>query len=96
MCDRAAVIRKGEITAIEGINALLEKQMKKGCFLFSEKPESLQFQEVMQHEQWHNNKLTFEYVGPINLLIDWMSKLDLIDAVIEEPDLESKFFYRAF
>jgi hypothetical protein len=35
MCDRAAVIRKGEITAIEDINTLLEKQMKKGCFLFS-------------------------------------------------------------
>ena len=91
MCDRAAVIRKGEITAVEDINALLKKQMKKGRFLFSKKPADLQFPDGVQHEQWHNNKLTFEYVGPINLLIEWMSNLDLVDAVLEEPDLESIF-----
>ena len=91
MCDKAAVIRKGEITAVEDINALLKKQMKKGRFVFSEKPENLKFPKGVQHEQWHNNKLVFEYVGPINILIDWMSGLSLVDAVLEEPDLESIF-----
>jgi ABC-2 type transport system ATP-binding protein len=91
MCDKAAVIRKGEITAIEDISTLLKKQMKKARFIFKEKPESINFPEGIQHKQWHNNKLTFEYVGPINLLVKWMSGLDLVDAVLEEPDLESIF-----
>lgn len=91
ICDKAAVIRKGEITAIEDINALLKKQMKKGRFLFKERPADLDYPEGMQHEHWHNEKLTFEYVGPINILIEWMAKLNLVDAVLEEPDLESIF-----
>jgi len=91
MCDKAAVIRKGEITAVEDINALLEKQMKKVRFVFKEKPNDLNLPAGIQHEQWHNLKFTFEYVGPINVLIDWMASLDLVDAVMEEPDLESIF-----
>ena len=91
MCDKAAIIRMGEITAIEDINALLKKQMKKGCFLFKKKPDNLNYPEGMQQEQWHNEKLTFKYVGPINILIEWMGQLDLVDAVLEEPDLESIF-----
>jgi len=91
MCDKAAVIRNGEITAIEDINALLEKQMKKVRFVFKDKPSDLKLLEGVQYEQWHNLKFTFEYVGPINILIDWMAKLDLLDAVMEEPDLESIF-----
>ena len=31
------------------------------------------------------------FVGPISLLIKWMNTLDLIDAVLEEPDLETIF-----
>ena len=91
MCDKAAVIRKGEIIAIEDISALLKKQMKKGRFVFKEKPKDVKFPEGIQHEQWHTNKLTFEYVGPLNVLVKWMSGLDLVDAILEEPDLESIF-----
>lgn len=91
MCDRAAVIRNGEITAIEDINALLEKQMKKVRFVFKEKPTDLILPDGVQHAQWHNLKFTFEFVGQINDLTKWMSGLDLLDAVMEEPDLESIF-----
>jgi ABC-2 type transport system ATP-binding protein len=91
MCDRAAVIRQGEITAIEDINALLEKQMKKGRFVFKNKPAELQMLEGVQNPVWHANKLSFEYVGDINPLVNWMSNLELLDATLEEPDLESIF-----
>lgn len=91
MCDRAAVIRKGEITAVEDIQALLKKQMKKARFIFIEGNPNLELPAGAQHAKWHNTKLTFEYVGPVNVLIDWMSQQDLVDAVLEEPDLESIF-----
>jgi hypothetical protein len=40
---------------------------------------------------WRNSKLSFEYLGSIDKIINWMATLDLQDAVMEEPDLESIF-----
>lgn len=91
MCDRAAIIRKGEISAIENIQTLLEKQMKKVRLVFDKLPENMLFPMGSQHQVYHNNKLNFDYVGPTTELIKWMSNLDLIDATMEEPDLESIF-----
>ena len=91
MCQRAAVIRKGEITAIEDIQALLEKQMKKVRVVFANSPTNVELPSGAQHERWHQNKLNFEYVGPIGALVNWLSKHNLHDAVLEEPDLESIF-----
>ena len=90
MCKRAAIIRNGEINAVEEIQSLLKKQMKKARFIFKNKPD-IDFIEGVQNANWMNNKLTFEYVGPVSLLIKWMNTLDLIDAVLEEPDLETIF-----
>lgn len=91
MCDRAAVIRKGRIEAVEDINVLLEKQMKKARLVFREPLESLNYPEGAVNPKWHHNKLIFDYIGSINELTKWMAGLDLTDAVLEEPDLESIF-----
>ncbi len=90
LCNRAAIIRKGEISAVEDIQSLLEKQMKKVRFVFKEKQE-LKFISGVQNPTWTNNKLTFDYIGPVKELIQWMNQLDLQDAVLEEPDLETIF-----
>ena len=90
LCNRAAIIRKGEISAVEDIQSLLEKQMKKARFVFKEKQE-LKFISGVQNPTWSNNKLTFDYIGPVKELIQWMNQLNLQDAVLEEPDLETIF-----
>lgn len=90
LCNRAAIIRKGEISAVEDIQSLLEKQMKKARFVFKEKQE-LKFISGVQNPTWTNNKLTFDYIGPVKELIQWMNELNLQDAVLEEPDLETIF-----
>ena len=90
LCNRAAIIRKGEISAVEDIQSLLEKQMKKARFVFKEKQE-LRFISGVQNPTWTNNKLTFDYIGPVKELIQWMNQLNLQDAVLEEPDLETIF-----
>lgn len=91
MCDRAAVIRKGEIIAIEHIQHLLEKQMKKVKVVLNEEQEELHFPEGVQNVKQTGNKTSFEYVGDINPLLDWLSTCSLQDLVMEEPDLESIF-----
>ena len=90
LCNRAAIIRKGEISAVEDIQSLLEKQMKKVRIVFKERQE-LKFISGVQNPTWTNNKLTFDYIGPVKELIQWMNQLDLQDAVLEEPDLETIF-----
>jgi len=91
MCDRAAIIRKGKITAVENIKDLLKKQMKKVRVVFDEIPVDKTLPEGAQHQHWNGNKLLFEYVGPIQNLINWLSDKSLFDCVLEEPDLESIF-----
>jgi len=91
ICHRAAIIKNGEITATENIQSLLKKQMKKVTLMFRQKPSQLELTPGIQHQQWNDNKLSFEYVGPIGNLIKWMSNLDLLDVILEEPDLESIF-----
>jgi ABC-type multidrug transport system, ATPase component len=57
MCKRAAIIRNGEINAVEEIQSLLKKQMKKARFIFKNKPD-IDFIEGVQNANWMNNKLT--------------------------------------
>lgn len=91
MCSRAAVIREGEIIAIEEIQSLLEKQMKKVSVVFDHIPIDKTLPNGAQHEKWNGEKLSFEYVGPIDELIKWLANNQLHDAVLKEPDLESIF-----
>lgn len=91
MCDRAAIIKNGEIVAIEHIHTLLEKQMKRVQIIFKTMPENLSYITGINNPKLVNNKLTFDFVGPIQPLILWMNSLELADATMEEPDLESIF-----
>lgn len=91
VCSRAALIKNGEIASVEDIQSLLKKQIKKVSLIFYQKPDKLILPGGGQNEHWHNNKLTFEYLGPIDLLIQWLDTLQLLDVTLEEPDLESIF-----
>ena len=50
ICDRAAVIKEGEIIATEDIQSLLKKQMKKVVLVFKDKPKQLEFPKGIQHQ----------------------------------------------
>ena len=90
MCDRAAIIRDGEIIAIEDISSLLAKQMKKvRMMLKSEK--DLVLPEGAKNHHFTGMKHHFDYVGPTQALIQWLGNQDLADVVLMEPDLESVF-----
>jgi ABC-2 type transport system ATP-binding protein len=90
MCDRAAVIREGKITAIEDISSLLSKQMKKVRLVLKNETE-LSLPEGFQNHHSTGTKHNFDYVGPTEVLIRWLANQDLVDVVLTEPDLESIF-----
>jgi ABC-2 type transport system ATP-binding protein len=91
LCSRAAVIRNGEVIAVEHIRTLLKKQMKKCQFVFETVPGSLSLPQGAQKEQWQGALLTFEYVGATADLLRWTLGLNIIDVTMEEPELEDIF-----
>lgn len=95
MCNRAAIIREGKITAIEDIGTLLAKQMKKVRLTFADASNNALL-EGAQNVHWSGNKVSFDFVGATSDLIQWMAKQPLTDVTLHEPDLESIFmnYYR--
>lgn len=91
MCEKAAIIREGEIIAFEDIKELLKKQMKKCMVNYSKRPEDASFPEGVQNVRWIKNKAIFDYVGHVSSLLEWLSSENLQDVTLEEPDLESIF-----
>lgn len=90
MCDRAAIIREGSITAVEDISQLLAKQMKR-VRLILEKEQQLNLPEGAQNHHGSGLKHTFDFVGPTAELVRWLSEQPLADVVLNEPDLENIF-----
>jgi ABC-2 type transport system ATP-binding protein len=95
LCDRAAIIRGGEISAVEDISSLLAKQMKK-VRLVLESESKIDLPEGSKNGHWAGNKVFFDYVGPTQDLITWLGKQRVVDLTLSEPDLESIFmnYYR--
>jgi ABC-2 type transport system ATP-binding protein len=91
LCSRAAVIRKGNVIAVEQLHELLQKQMKKCQLVFPEPQPDLLLPTGAQNPHWHGPRLVFEYVGATPDLLRWMTGLSLVDATLEEPDLEDVF-----
>ena len=90
MCDRAAIIRDGKITAIEDITSLLAKQMKKVRLVLDEEA-NLSLPQGAQNHHVTGAKHSFDYVGPTKELIGWLSQQQVTDVTLTEPDLESIF-----
>jgi ABC-2 type transport system ATP-binding protein len=90
MCNRAAVIKAGEIIAVENISELISKQVKRARIVY-DSPQEIDAIQGMNDMQWHGNKLQFNYVGNIQPLIHWIQTQDVLDVTLEEPDLETVF-----
>lgn len=91
LCNKAAIIKDGEIIKEENIKDLMKKQMKKCYVVFDQKPDNKKLPENAQKENWVDNKLSFEYMGEIKPLMKWLSEQKIMDVRIEEPTLENIF-----
>ncbi len=90
LCDRAAIIQKGKIKAVEDIHALLAKQMKK-VRLISLNDEDFNLPEGADNYHKSGRKHNFDYIGKPDGLIHWLSQRNWQDVSLTEPDLESIF-----
>lgn len=94
LCKRVAIIRAGRIIAVEEIDALREKQLKKVSIRFPGAPPASGLGiSGCENVQISGPLLTFLYSGEINALTAAMAMHKLDRLIIEEPSLEEVFIH---
>ena len=94
MCRRVGIIKEGKIIAVEDIESLRKKQLRKIQVEFAHPAniDDIDFPGVIA-PQTNNNVLIFMFSGQMNDLLRLMAGHDLVDVIIEEPSLEEIFMH---
>ena len=95
LCHRVAIIREGEIVAIEKIRNLIENNYKRFKVETVKKIDKEYFASTdgVSALEITDTTVSFLYRGSINIMTKLLAKLDLTDVLIEEPDLEEIFLH---
>ncbi len=95
LCKRVAIIKEGRIAALENIESLRKKQLKKVHIEFGDHLEGvdLQFPGIERIISKFSNTLDFMYSAGIDDLIRSLSERKILDLTIEEPSLEEIFMH---
>jgi ABC-2 type transport system ATP-binding protein len=91
-CSRVAVVRDGGVIAVEKINSLRKKQLKRVTFEYKGRIPDLKDPAIRQPEIG-GNRVSFMYSGDINRLVRTLSKAKLSRLTIEEPQLDEVFMH---
>ena len=94
MCKRVAIIKEGKIVAVEDIESLRKKQLRKVQIEFAAASElrGLEFPGILS-PQVQDRLFSFMYAGNMEDLIAALSHEKVVDLIIEEPTLEEIFLH---
>lgn len=94
MCDRVAIIKEGEIVAVETIKNLTNINIKYVDIMFDgEIDDKIFTSEFIKDYKKDTDNVNFTYTGNLNDLLELLRKVDIVDLVINEPDLEDIFLH---
>jgi ABC-2 type transport system ATP-binding protein len=95
VCHRIAIIRKGKLVALETLEGLKEKRLKRLMFTLSRPVPDLDLPGAKLVKQ---KEFTYEYIieGEIQPILQKLAGLSVVDVTLPEPDLEMVFmaYYR--
>ncbi len=94
LCDRVAIIKDGNLVKVENIKDMIKKAIKKVTLDFSSdiQANEFKFDDAINIEV-KESTVTFVYRGEVNKLVNAISKYNLEDISIVEPDLEEIFMH---
>ncbi len=94
LCHRVAIIKEGKIIALESISSLKEKNHKRVHLeLNSVISEGMLKLKGITDIKFEDKNCSFLYAGNINDLIKLLSKFDLKNVQLSEPELEEIFYH---
>lgn len=89
-CKRAAIIREGRLIACDSVEELAKTNAKRVNIVGEVSIDAL---EGVRDKKTEQNSISFLYSGDVNTLIQHISKADIKDLSITEPDLEEIFMH---
>ena len=89
-CKRAAIIREGRLIACDSVEALAKTNAKRVSIVGDVSVDEL---EGVRDKKKEQDSISFLYSGDIQTLIKHISKADIKDLSITEPDLEEIFMH---
>ena len=92
LCDRVAIIKDGKIVAIEEMENLKTKRLKKVTIETSYSTPQVTLSGVTDLKQ-DGTLTTFNYNGEMKKLVKYLNSVDVENVDIEECDLESIFLH---
>lgn len=94
MCRRVGIIKEGRIIAVEDIEILRKKQLRKVQVEFAHPVENSEVECIgIISPQADKNNLHFMFSGKMDDLLNNLSGKDVKDLIIEEPTLEEIFMH---
>jgi len=94
MCKRVGIIKEGRIIAVEDIDSLRKKQLRRIQIEFALAAEGAKFECLgMLSPKIQGNELNFMFAGKIEDLISALRSEKVVDLLIEEPTLEEIFLH---
>jgi len=94
LCDRVAIIKDGTIIKVEQIKTLLENSTKRFTLEMVTTPDASRFKiEGVSDFQITARSASFLFRGRVNDVTRILAELDLVDLLVEEPDLEEIFLH---
>lgn len=94
LCDRVAIIKEGELIKIESMDDLTKNNYKRFHVDLKQKVEKNFFNIPGVNDlKIADSQVSFIYKGDINTMAKKILQLDLLDLIIDEPDLEEIFMH---
>ena len=94
LCDRVAIIKEGRIIRTEKISSLMENSTKRFTLELAEAANNKPFQvKGVSDLSINGNNVSFLFRGHMNDITKVIAKLNLLNMLVEEPDLEEIFLH---
>lgn len=93
ICDRVAIIRKGELVAVEEIDDLKEGMLRSIEIQFAERPPEEKFKKLpgVEEVNFEDSRLQCKVVGSLDDLIKEAARYEVVNVISNEPNLEEIF-----
>jgi len=94
LCDRIGIVRQGMLTALETVESLTAKSIRKVQVNFSTEKDMAEFNvDGMLDLNRSDKKAVFRFSGSINSLMEALSKISIEDFSMSPPSLEDFFIH---
>lgn len=94
LCTRVAVIKEGKVISVEKITTLQENTYKKIRISTKSKVDNNYFKsDGVVNLVINKDEISFLFKGDINSLVQKLSKIEINNLLMEEPDLEEIFMH---